>query len=209
MADQGLDDLIAELGALRSRLGGLDGRLDDQERAIQELAAEMARRAQADAEAPWWWPTMTQNQATEAWQTLTDWVDRLIIPRYDDGENTSPMPGSRVLRPEDIGLPHSSRVLRCWFAHPGVVDKLSALYWAQKGDYRPNAVVNGPLEWQENWLPKTLDSLDSEFKTKKCIGGCPHLNGMISGEWPTVKHNLLNLRDRTEWIKADIGRRPK
>lgn len=214
MDSQALEDLGVLVVQLRQQLDGVDGRIDGLEHTLGNLAEQLDVHSEvlqakdpAFLLSPWWWPTMTQGQAGEAWTTLTQWVDGLIIPRYDDGENTMPTAGAQVLRPEEVGLPYSSRVLRCWFAHPGIVDQLSALFWAQKGDYRRNAPAHSPLEWQETWLPKTLDHLGDEFRKKKCIGSCPHLDGTISGEWHTVKHDLLNLRDRSQWIKADVARR--
>lgn len=195
MAD--LDDLHAELADLRSQLKSQDGRLADQERVVQGIAELLGAKEPAFALSPWWWPTMTQSQADHAWKILTEWVDGLIIPRYDDGKNDCAL-GE---------LPYSTRVLRCWFAHPGIVDKLSALFWAQKGDYRRSAAAHGPLDWQENWLPKTLDALDKEFREKKCIASCSYLNKTIAGVAP--KHDTLSLRDRMHWIKVDVERRAK
>ena len=216
MADDLIDDAIAELSQLRSKLASVDGRLDRQEDVIGSLAEQLEAVAELLGAqepdfllSPWWWPDMTRSQAEEAWKTLTEWVDQLIIPRYDDGKNTMPVSGAQVLRPDEVGTPHSSRVLRCWFAHPSAVDRLSALLWAQKGDYRRNAPASAPLEWQENWLPKTLDGLDAEFKRKKCMGTCPHLSGAIAGNWPEQRHESLSLRHRKQWINADIARRPE
>lgn len=206
MASNDVDDLIILVGEVRSALAAINARLDNQETVLGNLGEQVELQAEllgtkdpAFLLSPWWWPTMTSAQAEEAWKTLTEWVDGLIIPRYDDGKSQWAL-GE---------LPASTRVLRCWFAHPGIVDKLSALFWAQKGDYRRNAAANGPLEWQENWLPKTLDGLDAEFRTKACIGGCPHLNGRIAGEWPDTKHKSLTLRDRMQWIRTDVERRPE
>ena len=45
---------------------------------------------------------------------------------------------------------YGDAVQQCWFAHPDVVDKLSALQWAWKGSYCQNAKAPAPGGWQTN-----------------------------------------------------------
>ncbi len=136
--------------------------------------------------APWWWPNLTSDQAREAWDVLVPWVETVVIWRYDYSSDA------------EVGeLPEGASILRCWFAHATVVDKLSALYWAWKGDYRRHAPANGPIEFQENWVPKTLGQIEKILQ--KCQAGCTVLKQPLSKvSWPA----------RTHWIDADIaGRR--
>jgi hypothetical protein len=208
-----LSTKVTSLGNQRDedlgKLTEFSGQLTETRGQLAEVLELLNLREPAFLLSPWWWPAMKRSEAEEAWKLLTEFVDGLLIPRYDDGEVTATPRGVAAINPEAVPLPTSPRVKRCWFAHPGIVDKLSALFWARKGDYRRNAPANGPLEWQENWLPKTLDALDAEFNKKKCVGACPHLTGAIAGEWPEQKHGTLTLHDRNTWIKADVDARPE
>ena len=206
MADDEL--LLIELDKLRQLINGLTGRLDDQENKLGdafeqlgEIAEVIGVRDPSFALSPWWWPTMTPPQAREAWKTLTAWGDEIVIGRDDNGERTP--------EGEEWGLDelrYGDRVLRCWFAHPGIVDRLSALHWARRGDYRRHAPAHAPLEWQETWLPRTLNGMLTEFTERQCFGYCPYYNAGREGS-ERVKHDELGLRDRMSWTKADVERR--
>ncbi len=152
-----LADIIDRLDKIENCLGGRDSELSLPNLAetvakISESVAELGELANAeqqDAAGPWWWPSLLRSEAEEAWEILTSWVDDVLRERY----------------PPDA----HDKVRACWFAHPGVVDELTALYFAWKGAYRPDAAHTAVFEWFDRALPNTLGR--TREATRECPGG--------------------------------------
>lgn len=204
---ENVDDLLAELAKLRRQIANQreeDGRvLGRQEARLDafgsrlDVFAEMLGAKSPDFElSPWWWPSMRRGEARVAWDLLVPWVDDVLIGRYDTR-------GTERLATDQTGqagnLPEGNNLKQCWFAHPDVLDKLSALYWSWKGNYRRrNAADNGPIGFQNDHLDKTLGQIRP--KMIGCLGGCARLDGRKTGE--------LSWDHRTAWIRADVDARP-
>jgi hypothetical protein len=183
VADPILEGLALDMLAVK-------GRQDDQERVLNELGHRLGEIAEilgaqdpAFLLSPWWWPTMLRGEAHKAWEVLVKWVDEIVIVRYDGGEA------------REGELPEGKTLQKCWFAHPVVVDKLSALWWAWRGAYRRHAPANGPHEFQHLLIVRTFE----QIKLTSCLGGCKVL-GIKSGD--------VTWNDRTAWVRDDIARRP-
>jgi hypothetical protein len=159
----------------------------DQECVIKEVAELLETKRSDVLVSPWWWPAMVRGEAKAAWDTLTCWVDEVLIGRYDT-------PGRSA-----GGLAEGASVKPCWFAHPDVVDKLSALYWAWRRGYSPSATATGPIDWHMNWVPRTLGQIKSELTS--CLGGCSALGV------DRVKAGQLTHQDRVLFVDNDITAR--
>lgn len=207
--DSDIIDIKAELAGLRTGARRATARLDDHESKItqaferlDEIDELLGTKSPEFALSPWWWPSLNREEATEAWTTLTQWVDEVVVERYDKRA------GGTQSRGGPLGeLPYGARLLRCWFAHPVIVDQLSALHWAQRGDYRRNALPHAPIEWQMTWLPRTLDAAAKEFSDRQCLRVCPHYNAGVADPANQIKHDELSLPERMAWIKNDVESR--
>jgi hypothetical protein len=190
VAEEELAALVAaDLVMLRKRVEAQEHRLEDVERVVGEIAQLLERTRPDFTLSPWWWPAMSRAEADTAWSVLTSWVDDVLIARYDHPRRSVG------------GLVEGASVKPCWFAHPNVVDKLSALHWTWRRSYSPNATAAGPVEWQESWVPRTLDQIKSQLTD--CLGGCSALGE--GGDGP--KAGQLTPEDRAFFIGMDLASR--
>jgi hypothetical protein len=192
VAEEDLAGLVAaDLVVLRKRVEAQEHRLKDVERVVGEIAELLERTRPDFTLSPWWWPAMSRAEADAAWRVLTSWVDDVLIVRYDHHPHRSAG-----------GLVEGASVKPCWFAHSNVVDKLSALHWTWRRSYSPNATAVGPTEWQESWVPRTLDQIKRLLTD--CLGGCSAL-GEEGGDRP--KAGQLSPEDRALFIGRDLAAR--
>jgi hypothetical protein len=141
---------------------------------------------------PWWWPSMLRKEAESAWETLIGWVDDVLIARYDPASSAGPSAG---------GLVGGVRLKPCWFAHPDVVDRLSALYWAWQRAYSPAATDMGPIDWQDNWVPRTLDLVKPQLTL--CLSGC---RALVEGGYQE-KAGVVTTQERARFVADDLAAR--
>ena len=191
MAEEDLPELLAaDVLALRQRVEVQHRRLEDLEGVLSEMAELLETTRPDFTLSPWWWPAMRRGEAEAAWEVLTSWVDDVLIGRYDNNPHRSPG-----------GLAEGSSIKPCWFAHPDVVDKLSALHWAWRRSYSRSATAAGPLDWQSSWVPKTLGQIKTQLTN--CMGGCSRL-----GEGDSrPKAVQLTPEDRSLFIGRDLTAR--
>jgi len=101
-----------------------------------------------DAQTEWCWHGLTGPAAQQLWAELTDWVGWLR-GRY---------PLARQIPP-------------CWWAHPELVEELTALLVAWRGAYRtPDAPATAPADWHDRWLPGFLHRITGQWKIP-CTAG--------------------------------------
>jgi hypothetical protein len=193
LAEEDLPELLAaDVLALRQRVEAQHRRLEDLEGVLSEMA-ELLETTRPDVTlSPWWWPAMRRGEAEAAWEILTSWVDDVLIGRYDNNPHRSA--GS---------LAEGSSIKLCWFAHPDVVDKLSALHWTWRRSYSRSATTAGPIDWQSSLVPRTLGQIKSQLTNCMCAGGCSAL-----GEGHNrPKAGQLTLEDRALFIDRDLTTR--
>lgn len=191
MAEKDLAELLAaDLLALRQRVEAAHHRLEEHERVINKMAELLETTRPDFTLSPWWWPAMRRGEAEAAWGVLTSWVDDVLIGRYDHTPHRSVG-----------GLAEGASIKPCWFAHPDVVDKLSALHWSWRRSYSRSATAAGPLDWQSSWVPRTLGLIKSQLSG--CTGGCSAL-----GEGAhRPKAGQLTPEDRAAFIGRDLAAR--
>lgn len=121
------------------------------------------------------WAALDSGRAAEQWGVLTDWTDWLR-DRYSLHE----------------------RIPACWYAHPPILEELSALRSAWVGTYlNPQARAGDGTAWHD-LLDRTLHRIDSWDRT-----GCA--DGTHRPDLPTMDDTDHNQRERT--IHADLAAR--
>lgn len=122
----------------------------------------------------WVWSSLTAAEASLAWAHLTGWVDQLVA-RY--------------------GL-HEA-VPACWYAHPPLVEELSALRAAWLAAYHPRAKPDQAAVWHDV-LDRVLTRVRGWNRT-----GCA---GTHRPEPPLTPHED-DAADRRSYIAADLEHR--
>jgi hypothetical protein len=190
VAGEGLAGLLAaDVVALRRQVEGQQQRLVEHERLLADVIGLLDTSRTGSKPSPWWWPSMLRKEAESAWEILIDWVDDVLIARYDP---------STVPSASDQG---GARVGPCWFAHPDVVDRLSALYWTWQRAYSPTATDMGPIDWQNNWVPRTLDLIKPQLTL--CLSGCRALGKAGCQQ----KAGVVTTQERARFIADDLAAR--
>jgi hypothetical protein len=193
LAEEKLAELLAaDVLALRGRVDAVDRRLEDAEGVVGEMAELLETTRPDFMLSPWWWPAMRRGEADAAWKVLTGWVDDVLIGRYDANAHRSVG-----------GLAEGASVKPCWFAHPDVVDKLSALHWAWRRSYSRSATAGGPLDWQSSLVPITLGQIKTQLTNCMGAGGC---SGLGEGDHRR-KAAQLTPKDRALFIGRDLAAR--
>jgi hypothetical protein len=86
----------------------------------------------------WWWPALGPDQARDAWQLLTEWLQDVLTLRYPAAD--------RVLQP-------------CWYRHPDAVDALTVLQATWRAAYLGSAEASAAAQWLHQWLPAGIEQL--------------------------------------------------
>ncbi|WP_327359873.1 hypothetical protein [Streptomyces sp. NBC_01304] len=113
--------LQVDIGAivpLRSALTSLTGQVAQLRQDLTALASQSEEKVMV-----WDWATMNQEEAGNAWKTLTDWVRNVLAGRYGwvghtSGINPSSTKGGQTPLP---------LIPPCWYLHQEAVEELSWL----------------------------------------------------------------------------------
>jgi hypothetical protein len=193
VAEEDLPELLAaDLLALRGRVDAVHRRLEDLEGVLNEMAELLETKRPDFTVSPWWWPAMDRGEAEAAWDVLTGWVDDVLIGRYDHNPHRSLG-----------GLAEGASIKPCWFAHPDVVDKLSALHWAWRRSYSRSATAGGPLDWQSSLVPTALGQIKTQLTNCMGADGCSG----FGEEARSRKAAQLTPEDRALFIGRDLAAR--
>jgi hypothetical protein len=152
----------------------------DEEVVLLRGEVEALKRWVADVEGldihPVDWSSLDREEAEEEWAQLTEFVDWLT-DRYGIGETVPP----------------------CWFAHPPMLEELSALRAAWLGVYlNPTASADAGVGWHDN-LEKVLLRI-REWDRCACGGGTHRDDLPVPGD-----PDSTDARDR--YIAADMESR--
>ena len=125
------------------------------------------------------WIELDAGSAAEEWARLTGWVD-WFIDRY---QLTETLPS-------------------CWYAHPPIVEELSALHVAWLGAYcDPGASANDGVAFHD-MAERVLDRIQQADRPG-CASAGAHREDVFAPA------NATRLSARTEAIRADIAARPR
>ena len=177
----GLKDRIEALEQAEPQAGsGVDAsEVAELRRAVSELAGGLAALAEEIAEdagarplrAPWW-PGLAGAERQEAWHDLTVWVEEVFRQRH----------------PEDY-----SKLGRCWYRHPDVVDDLGALRVAWHAAYRAKSPLpSAAVEWHDRWYPGVLGRIT------KALGSCK------GGHVDAATRQIIDADDLAKFIAIDV-----
>lgn len=150
-----LDEAFLKLDGVRQKVGVLSRMVDDLERQDDVLAEVVAAlRADVDVLAEhlravqprvWWWPELTADQTRNAWETLTEWMQDVLVLRYPEADH--------VLQP-------------CWYRHPAAVDALTSLYTTWRAAYHDlTAQPTAAASWLNQWLPAAIDQVKQALRS--------------------------------------------
>jgi hypothetical protein len=151
-----LDEAFLEIEKLQRKAGNLNQMVEDLRDkddiltgAVAALRAEVdamtARHLQAIQSRVWWWPDLTADEARNAWETLTKWMQDVLLVRYPEADH--------VLQP-------------CWYRHPAAVDALTSLYTTWRAAYQdPTAQPAASASWLNQWLPAALDQIKQALRS--------------------------------------------
>jgi hypothetical protein len=93
----------------------------------------------------WWWPDLTVDEARNAWKTLTEWMQDVLVVRYPEVDN--------VLQP-------------CWYRHPAAVDALTSLYTTWLAAYQDlTAQPTAAASWLNQWLPAAIEQIKQALRS--------------------------------------------
>jgi hypothetical protein len=93
----------------------------------------------------WWWPDLTADEARNAWKTLTEWMQDVLVVRYPEVDN--------VLQP-------------CWYRHPAAVDALTSLYTTWLAAYQDlTAQPTAAASWLNQWLPAAIEQIKQALRS--------------------------------------------
>jgi hypothetical protein len=203
-----LDKAVRDLTGLQGTVDGLfdrvtdvlerydvaDERLEGLTTAVELVVAELKAKRDDPSKAQWCWPRMTQDQAKKAWRILVPWVENIIRgPMADDAGEYDDDRHYRYTMYEGA---NSVDVANCWFAHPDVVDDLSANHFAWRAAYGPNPGATAAAEWIDRWLPHTLQR--AKRVGSNCRNGCKILKKSPSH---------VTDEDRRKFIDKDVADR--
>lgn len=148
------------------------------------------------APAPTWdFATMDATQARQAWDTLTRWVDEVLVmtePRtYLGGRSQD----AYLLEP-------------CWWKHPDVVADLAMLYgvWYH-GHHGPHASAPAVAEYRDRWLPGALSRMQKAMERCKTLEHHEPTRGYSGNDKraPLVAEDMRS--ERAAHIRADLDKR--
>lgn len=159
---------------IEERVDALEATLADVAGAVQEVS-DFLGIPKGESSSPWWWPSLDRDQARNAWRLLVPFVE-MLGQRYHQG--------------------HPIRA--CWYAHPEVLDELSALYYEWKRSYTPNVDRTAPWYFVQN-VKTGMENIRTN------LGGCA--NSSAGCQRLKVKVSELTEQDRKDYIKADIEKR--
>jgi hypothetical protein len=124
------------------------------------------------------WTALTADAAAEAWAALAGWVDWLL-DRYALAET---IPG-------------------CWYAHPAMLEELSAIHVAWLGAYcDPAASAADGVLWHD-MLDRVVVRI-RDHDVASCASAAEHRAGLAG---PIASGTLS---ERAEAIRTDIASRP-
>ncbi len=149
-----VEELPAPPPAGAPTLADLNGRLDELTTQLADVAAlaERATTGGSPATGPVWdWTRLDAETASNAWNQLAWWVPNVLLAR------------------NPLLLADGDRWASCWYAHPDVVDELSALYgvWWE-AFYAKDASAARVAEWRDRWLPGALRRI-ADSSMQPCI----------------------------------------
>lgn len=154
-AQAGLDQVLAKFKELHQKTDTLS-RLVEDLRGRDEIltGAVAALRTDVDAMAAtvtavqprvWWWPDLRTEGARVAWETLTVWMQNVLVVRYPEVD--------RVLQP-------------CWYRHPDALDALTSLYATWRWAYHePTAQPPAAASWLNQWLPAATEQIKHALRS--------------------------------------------
>ena len=183
--------LAAEIKDVKTLLGDLEG-IGSQVTALADAVTLVEQKIDAlageEKEQPvrmWDWTTMNIDQAGVAWETLTSWVDLVLVRQY----NVVGAKGG------DDKLP------ACWYRHPGAVAELAWLCQEWHRIYRSSKGTPGAAgEWHDRWLPGVVKRLRASLEP--CAGFDGHVDpeiGVAVDSWDSVR----------ALVRDDLSNRPE
>lgn len=183
--------LAGDIKDLRTQLGDLAGigaELTALADAVTIVEQKVAALADGEKEQPvrmWDWTTMNMEQAGVAWDTLTHWVDLVLVRQY----NVVGAKGG------------DDKIPACWYRHPGAVAELAWLCQEWLRIYRSSKGTPGAAgEWHDRWLPGVIRRL--LVSLRECGGFEGHQEpeiGAAVDDWDEVR----------ALVTADLNNRPE
>ncbi len=183
--------LAGDIKDLRTQLGDLAGigtALTALADAVTVVEQKVDALADGEKEQPvrmWDWTTMNIDQAGVAWETLTSWVDIVLVRQYNvvgakGGDNKIPA---------------------CWYRHPGAVAELAWLCQEWHRIYRSTkGTPSSAGEWHDRWLPGVIRRL------LLSLHECGGFEGHQDLEIGTAVDSWDDLR---ALVTADLSNRPE
>lgn len=137
-------DPASQISALAKLIDSVVMRLDDQERVLGELAAEVAELVSRQTQRPWSWLLADDSQdLAVALRDLIEWLGRVYL-QYPN-----------------------SALPSCWLWHPWVVEELLCLRLAHAEAYAPGArSVAKASDWHERLRPGVTGRIRAD------VGNC-------------------------------------
>ncbi|MHB2023228.1 MAG: hypothetical protein ACYCO3_07865 [Mycobacteriales bacterium] len=164
----------ATLDRLQAELATLASRIDLLTHLVTTQVATGGDEPPASARHAWNWATLPAEEARIAWAQLAGWVDQLAA-RY--------------------GL-HET-IPACWYAHPPIVEELTALRAAWFAAYHPRAKPDQAAVWHDA-LDRVLNRIHGWNRT-----GCA---GTHRDEPPLATHDD-DATARAAFITAEVAGR--
>jgi Domain of unknown function (DUF4913) len=131
---------VGDVEAMRQNVDELSGGVADLAERVTRLISSPSLDGRPR---PYWLPSLRVEQAEQAWRTLGQWVEEVVVSRYQ-----------RSVKP-------------CWYRHALAVDSLAACYLAWSAAYQGDALPTAPAEWHDRWFPHLMRLVDGDTKACK------------------------------------------